>query len=185
MLQNRSVLEVMVSYLGDIGPSAFLALEEITFVGLLAAGVFLAADVARDVQRLVSLLAASCTTQAASRQPSSWPSQREAAFLNVEENDAALRVRLLRVRQQSLHDVVVTTNTAHGGTNLCSLLVTVLEATVCVYTSISFLRRKIGAIHTAQSQERIGLALLWGVNLIIRFTVNCLLGQWLCNNVSV
>ncbi|XP_034246887.1 uncharacterized protein LOC117648490 [Thrips palmi] len=166
--QSMLSMAVLQDTLEHVLPSLYLALLECAFVGVLVAGVFLAADVADDVQDLVAKLSSTTWGSLA------WDG---VTLGSVEDKRVALQLRELRARQQRLHDVVVATNSAQGGVILCSLLVTVMEACVCVYTGASLLTK-----FDFEDESQGLVSVVWGVNLILRFIVNCILGQRLCNN---
>ena len=160
--------------------SFFIVWMDNVFIGVLVASVFLAAGVADDVQDYIRAL----PRHGATPRDSSQLSVLDVGYLHSARNSRPDRLRELRVRQQRLHDVVVAANAAFSGVNLCSLLVTVVEACVCLYKDISYLRGR-GTIDAATSTASRLVPLLWSGNLMMRFLATFILGQWLCNNVSV
>ena len=162
--------------------SFFIMLVDNVFVGVLVASVFLAAGVADDVQDHISGLARHAATPQGSALPHSV--LKVGHLHSARSSRAPDRLRELRVRQQRLHDVVVAANAAFSGVNLCSLLVTVAEAPATLYSDISYLRGR-GTIDAATSPASRLITLAWSNNLMIRFIAIFILGQSLCNNVSV
>ncbi|XP_034231497.1 lipase member K-like [Thrips palmi] len=139
------------------------------FAAVLAACVFLGREAADDVRDQICSLA----------------SRLEQGMTAEEDRQAALELRVLRTRQQILQDVVRASNNAHGGATLCCLFITVMEASVCCYAGVSYVRAMINGRGMSGTLADYGVIVsAWALILLLRFMANCIMGEQLCKSVQ-
>ncbi|KAJ1519170.1 hypothetical protein ONE63_011226 [Megalurothrips usitatus] len=183
----------------DIWPTTVLSLLGDTFLAIMSAEMFSAAEIADAVlletNRILendAVVARRPTENvgldpvhpfgflgsgdALKVRPTANMSVQPEGVLDVPEAAArvAAALRALRVRQQLIHDMVLVTNSVFAWPNLCWMVVTVLESSVCFYVALAYWRengtREMSPVASVPS-------IMFGVALSARYSILCMMGQ--------
>lgn len=144
----------MYDILGEVCPTVVLSTVDAASCTVLAACVVLSQDAPDDVQAQVCSL-----SRQVFKARTGWKAQMfnsEDSRVDQEDKDrqAALLLRKLRARQQVLQDVVLVGSSVHGGNSLATLLLAVLEGSVCAYSGLAYLSRKMRMTEDEPEIER-------------------------------